>query len=96
MVYHNNIIMIFRDIIDEIKPWLARDKIIIMKGARQVGKTTILHYLKNDLEATGRQVRYIAADLDFADPSFGDPRLFILRLDDLFGGKPGTILIDEF
>ncbi len=67
-----------------------------IKGARQVGKTTILHYLKNDLEATGRQVRYFAADLDFADPSFGDPRLFILRLDDLFGGKPGTILIDEF
>ncbi|MFZ2635239.1 MAG: ATP-binding protein [Rectinemataceae bacterium] len=88
--------MIYRDILDAIRPWLQTDKIIIIKGARQVGKTTILTYLKNELEASGRQVRYIAADLDFADPSFGDPRLFILRLDDLFGGKPGTILIDEF
>lgn len=88
--------MIFRDIINEIKPWLSQDKIIIIKGARQVGKTTILHLLKKDIEETGRQVRYIAADLDFADPSFGDPRLFILRLEDLFGGNPGTVLIDEF
>lgn len=88
--------MIYRDIVDEIKPWLLQDKILIIKGARQVGKTTILHFLKKELEEGGRQVRYIAADLDFADPSFGDPRLFILRLDDLFGGKPGTVLIDEF
>ncbi len=88
--------MIYRDILDEIKPWLRRDKIIILKGARQVGKTTILKYLQNELETSGRQVRYVAADLDFADPAFGDPRLFILRLDDLFGGKPGTVLIDEF
>jgi len=88
--------MIYRDIIDVIRPWLAQDKIIIIKGARQVGKTTILGFLKKELEAAGREVRYLAADLDFADPSFGDPRLFILRLDDLFGGRPGTVLIDEF
>ena len=88
--------MIYRDILDDIHPWLQRDKIVLLKGARQVGKTTILKYLMSDLEASGIQVRYIAADLDFADPSFGDPRLFILRLDGLFGGKPGTVLIDEF
>jgi hypothetical protein len=75
---------------------LSQDKILVIKGARQVGKTTLLHYLKKEIEKSGRQVRYIAADLDFADPAFGDPRLFILRLHDLFGGKPGTVLIDEF
>ena len=96
MVCHYNINMIYRDIIDHILTWLAQDTIIMLKGARQVGKTTILHYLQKELEGSGRMVRYIAADLDFADPSFGDPRLFILRLDDIFQGSPGTVLIDEF
>jgi len=88
--------MIYRDITDAIRPWLSQDKIIIIKGARRVGKTTILHFLRKEIEESGGQVRYIAADLDFADPAFGDPRLFILRLDEQFGGKPGTVLIDAF
>jgi hypothetical protein len=88
--------MIYRDIIDTIRPWLSQDKVIIIKGARQVGKTTILHFLRREIEESGKQVHYIAADLDFADPAFGDPRLFILRLDEQFGGKPGTVFIDEF
>jgi hypothetical protein len=88
--------MIHRDIEDRIVPWLSRDKIVIIKGARQVGKTTIMKAIQERLEKGGNPVRYIAADLDFADPAFGDPRLFLLRLDDLFGGKSGTVLIDEF
>jgi len=88
--------MIYRDIIDRIRPWLSQDTILMLKGARQVGKTTILHYLQKEIEGQGSMARYIAADLDFADPSFGDPRLFILRLADLFQGKTGTVLIDEF
>ena len=88
--------MIHRDLEDKIDPWLLRDKIVILKGARQVGKTTILKAIQEDLEKNGRLVRYIAADLDFADPGFGDPRLFLLRLDDLFAGRSGTVLIDEF
>jgi predicted AAA+ superfamily ATPase len=88
--------MVHRDIEDRIDPWLSLDKIIILKGARQVGKTTILKAIQKRLEQNGSPVRYIAADLDFADPMFGDPRLFLLRLDDLFAGKKGTVLIDEF
>jgi len=88
--------MIHRDIEDSIEPWLGYNKIIILRGARQVGKTTILKSIQEKLERRGEQVRYIAADLDFADPSFGDPRLFLLRLGDLFAGSGGTVLIDEF
>lgn len=88
--------MIYRDILDEVRPWLQTDKVIVLKGARQVGKTSILKYLKGEFESEGKEVRYIAADLDFADPAFGDPRLFLLRLDSLFGKRPGTVLVDEF
>ena len=88
--------MIHRDIEDSIMPWLEQDKIIILKGARQVGKTTILRSIQKHLEARRMPVHYIAADLDFADPAFGDPRLFLLRLADLFGDRKGFVLIDEF
>lgn len=88
--------MIHRDIEDSLEPWLSRDKIIILRGARQVGKTTILKSIQRRLEQRGERVRYIAADLDFADPAFGDPRLFLMRLDDLCKGAKGFILIDEF
>jgi predicted AAA+ superfamily ATPase len=96
MVCQYNIDMIHRDIEDLIDPWLERDKIIILKGARQVGKTTILQNIQKKIEKAGKKVRYIAADLDFADPAFGDPRLFLLRLADMFGENSGYVLIDEF
>jgi uncharacterized protein len=38
--------MINRDIIGQIIPWLDKEKIIIIKGARQVGKTTLLTILR--------------------------------------------------
>jgi len=88
--------MIHRDIENSIDPWLGYSKIIILRGARQVGKTTILKSLQKRLERRGEQVRYIAADLDFADPAFGDPRLFLMRLGDLFSASKGIVLIDEF
>jgi predicted AAA+ superfamily ATPase len=96
LVIQYNYYMIHRDIEDAIDPWLGRDKIIILRGARQVGKTTILKSIKARLQERGEHVRYIAADLDFADPAFGDPRLFLLRLGDLFAGSGGVVLIDEF
>lgn len=54
--------MIKREIIEKIKPWLGKEKILILKGARQVGKTHLLHELKNHLELKGRKVVYLLAD----------------------------------
>jgi predicted AAA+ superfamily ATPase len=41
----------------------ARHKIILVFGARQVGKTTLLHDIQQKLEFTGRRVRYINCDV---------------------------------
>ncbi|PIE85183.1 hypothetical protein CSA08_03510 [Candidatus Gracilibacteria bacterium] len=38
--------MIKREILNDIKKWLSKDKIIILKGARQVGKTTLMKELE--------------------------------------------------
>ena len=47
-----------RNIISEIKKVLSRDEFIILTGARQVGKTSLLIILKNYLEKRGEQCHY--------------------------------------
>jgi hypothetical protein len=54
--------MIKREIFKTIKNWLGKEKIIIIKGARQVGKTFILKEIKKDLEGEGKKVVYLLAD----------------------------------
>ena len=47
-----------RDVLEQIKPWLGKEKILILKGARQVGKTTILKHLQAELEQQQKKVIY--------------------------------------
>lgn len=51
--------IIKREIFDKIVPILRRDDIIVLHGARQVGKTFLLYYLKQYLEQGGKTVLYI-------------------------------------
>jgi len=48
-----------RDAVEQITPWLETGEIIVLHGARQVGKTSILYYLKDQLTAAGKPVYYI-------------------------------------
>lgn len=48
-----------RLIIDEITKYLATGEIIVLQGARQVGKTYILYYLQNLLKEKGETTHYI-------------------------------------
>jgi len=55
--------MIKREILAKITPWLKKEKILIIKGARQVGKTTLLKQIKDRLEKEqGAKVAYILGD----------------------------------
>ena len=54
--------MIQREILQKINPWLGKEKILIIKGARQVGKTYLLKEIKKDLEKSGKKVAYLLAD----------------------------------
>ena len=40
-----------RTAIEEIKKYLHTNDIIVLHGARQVGKTSILYYLENQLKS---------------------------------------------
>lgn len=48
-----------RDVIDEITSYLNTDDIIVIHGARQVGKTSILTYLQRQLSEQAEQTLYI-------------------------------------
>ena len=48
-----------RTIVDEIEPYLHTPEVIVLHGARQVGKTSILYYLRDRLKAQGETEYYI-------------------------------------
>lgn len=48
-----------RDIISEIKQVIARDEFIIITGARQTGKTSVLIMLKDFFEKEGKSCHYL-------------------------------------
>ena len=48
-----------RMVFDEIKKYLHTDDIIVLHGARQVGKTTILYYIENYLKKQGEDAYFI-------------------------------------
>jgi len=48
-----------RTVLDEISKYLQSDDIVVIHGARQVGKTSILMYLQDQLETVGERVYYI-------------------------------------
>ncbi|MEK7560726.1 MAG: ATP-binding protein [Patescibacteria group bacterium] len=91
--------MIERDLFHKIVPWLDEEKIIVINGARQVGKTTLLYALKQHLEKRGEKTAYFAADQELGNPIFQDAKLFLRFAEEQYlasGEKRVYIFLDEF
>jgi predicted AAA+ superfamily ATPase len=71
---------------------LTLHKVILLLGARQVGKTTLLHSLENRLSRQGNSVRYLNCDLEEERHAIDTTSRTLL--DRLVVGKD-AILIDE-
>ncbi len=52
-------VILKRDIVDEIQSYLGTNNIIVLHGARQVGKTHILYYLQNYLNNLQKQTFFV-------------------------------------
>ena len=78
---------IYRNILNDIEKWLGKPKILILKGARQVGKTTILKYLAHKLETENKTVKYFFVDRELGNPLFNDANLLIRFIKDQYNGK---------
>ena len=89
--------MVKRELLKDIMKWLNRDKVIVIKGARQVGKTTLLLSLKEILESQQRKVIYIAADEYKESEIFKNANLFLKFIEYEYGVRKNMVLlIDEF
>jgi len=91
--------LVKRILFNEIKEWLSEDKIIIIKGARRTGKTTLLSQIKDYLTDGGERTIYISVDQELSNPIFFDPKYFIRYLKDQYGvneQRRTYILLDEF
>jgi uncharacterized protein len=90
--------MINREILEKIKPWLGKEKILILKGARQVGKTYLLKEIKKDLEARSKRVAYLFADDIDNKPVFKSLATVELYLEQYhnFPNEFIYLMLDEF
>ena len=87
-----------RKIFDQIQPYVGDDTVIVLHGARQVGKTHILFYLRNTLTALGKKVFYY--DLEYPDLLSDLNKGVEVFVSDLTGkgyieGEEVYVLIDE-
>ena len=86
---------ILRDITKEIEKYIKKDEILLLIGARQSGKTTILHQLKDIIEMQN-DIQYF---INLEDPDYlsllkqSPKNLFKLFSIDL--NKKNFVLIDE-
>lgn len=90
--------MIQREILQKIKPWLGKEKILIIKGARQVGKTYLLREIKKDLEKADKKVAYLLADEIDNKPILKSSASLELYLEQYFNfpNEFVYLMIDEF
>lgn len=90
--------MIQREILQKIKPWLGKEKILIIKGARQVGKTYLLNEIKENLEFAGGKVAYVLADEMDNKPILKSSASVELYLEKYFNfpNEFVYLMIDEF
>ncbi|MGB7055391.1 MAG: ATP-binding protein [bacterium] len=48
-----------RRLVEKLNNWIERDEIIVIYGARQVGKTSLLRYLQKNLDAQGKKTIFV-------------------------------------
>lgn len=80
--------MIKRDIEDKIRAKLGKGKAIVIYGARQVGKTTLLHQIFDDVD----NVLWLNGDLDATQARFENLSIDSAKL---LIGDHTTVIIDE-
>ncbi|MCK5475562.1 MAG: ATP-binding protein [Candidatus Pacebacteria bacterium] len=92
--------MIKREIIEKIYPWIGKEKILILNGARQVGKTTLLKQIEEKLtkENQNSSVVYLLADDIENESIFNSPASLELYLKQFhkFPSQYLYLIIDEF
>lgn len=84
-----------RKLYEALKTHLEAKEITLLVGARQVGKTTMLKKLLQELESAGNECIFLNLDIDTDKRYFKDQSTFIQKLQLEFGDQPAYVFIDE-
>jgi len=76
--------LVKRILFNETKEWLSENKIIIIKGARRTGKTTLLNQIRDYLTHSSEKTIYLSVDQELNNPIFSNPKYFIKYLKDQY------------
>ncbi len=85
-----------RDLLENIEPFIERDEIVVILGARQVGKTSLLRYIQKRMEGEGKTTFFIdLEDIEIRE-IFTSPHDFLsyLKARGYQGGR-AWVFVDE-
>ncbi len=87
--------MIKRNIYNQLRDHLSKPEITLITGARQVGKTTLMHMLEAQLRSEGLPTLFLQLDRESDRPFFESQAALIQRFQKEFGGVKGYLFLDE-
>ena len=99
--YYKNMKLLPRNLQQQIRPWLVKPDLIIILGARQVGKTSLLSLLEAEIKTRwGKTKNILSFNLEDADQLAAlnrDPKYFkdYLLLSGADPAKDSFVMIDE-
>jgi uncharacterized protein len=88
-------IIIKRNLFQDLKEHLEKKEISLIVGARQVGKTTLMVLLKEYLEREGKNTLFLSLDNEMDKPFFESQQSLMERAALELGKKKGYVFIDE-
>jgi predicted AAA+ superfamily ATPase len=88
-------LIIKRDLFEEIKNHLSAKEISLIIGPRQVGKTTLMLLLKEYLEKKGEKTLFLNLDVEADKQYFVSQEALIRKINLEFGKEKGYVFIDE-
>jgi len=84
-----------RDLFEELKAHLSQKEITLLVGPRQVGKTTLLCILENDLKSRGSKTIFLNLDVEQDRQFFVSQKALIQQIQLSLGTSGGYVFIDE-
>jgi uncharacterized protein len=87
--------MIHRSLLEELKRHLTEPEITLISGARQVGKTTLMNLLFDELRKKNRKVLFLSLDFESDVSFFSSQQALINRIRLEFGDQFGFVFLDE-
>jgi predicted AAA+ superfamily ATPase len=88
-------VIIKRDLFEELKNHLSAKEISLIIGPRQIGKTTLMLLLKEYLEKQGKKTLFLNLDVEVDKQYFVSQEALIKKINLEFGEEKGYVFIDE-